>query len=40
LKMVFSSKGKIKLEGEKLIFINYQKKPKLDLVIDAIKNLC
>lgn len=40
LKMVFSSEGKIKLEGEKLIFINYQKKPKLDLVIDAIKNLC
>jgi transcription-repair coupling factor (superfamily II helicase) len=39
LKMVFSSKGKIKLEGERLIFVNHQKKPKLDLVIDAIENL-
>ncbi|MDA7705618.1 transcription-repair coupling factor [Rickettsiales bacterium] len=39
LKMVFASEGKIKLEGEKVIFINYQKKPKLDLVINAIKIL-
>jgi transcription-repair coupling factor (superfamily II helicase) len=39
LKMVFASKGKIKLDGERVLFINHKKKPKLDLAIESINKL-
>ena len=39
LKMVFASDGKIKLEGERVLFANYQKKSKIDLTISAINQL-
>ena len=39
LKMVFASKGKIKLDGERVLFINHKKKPKLDLAIESINTL-
>ena len=39
LKMIFASKGKIKLDGERVLFINHKKKPKLDLAIESINTL-
>lgn len=39
LKIVFASEGKIRLLGEKVLFANHQKKPKIDLANLAISKL-